>query len=203
MFRIISILIGYFIGCFQTAFLVGKVTHAIDIRKYGSGNAGTTNVLRVLGWKAGLATFIGDLLKGIIGVTICKLIWPEMSLLAGLYAGAAVVAGHNWPVFLGFKGGKGIASTVGAMLALDFRIGLILILIMVCIVGITRYVSLGSIIMSLSIPILLIIFYPNEKEIFFVGTYLTLSALLRHRSNIKRLLEKKESKLGEQPKLIK
>ncbi|NMA83130.1 MAG: glycerol-3-phosphate 1-O-acyltransferase PlsY [Epulopiscium sp.] len=200
MFRIISILIGYFIGCFQTAFLVGKMSHHIDIRKHGSGNAGTTNVIRVLGWKAGILTFLGDLLKAIVAVIICRWLWPDSSLLAGVYGGAAVVIGHNWPLFLGFKGGKGIASTVGVLLALDWRLGLIAILTMICIIGITRYVSLGAIVMVSLIPITLLLFYPNENEVFCIGLFLMLSALIRHRSNIYRLVTKTESKLGYQSK---
>ncbi|NLP46149.1 MAG: glycerol-3-phosphate 1-O-acyltransferase PlsY [Epulopiscium sp.] len=195
MFRLLSVLIGYFIGCFQTAFLVGKLSHKIDIRNHGSGNAGTTNVVRVLGWKAGFATFLGDFLKGILGVLVCKMIWPETNSLAGLYAGLAVVIGHNWPIFLGFKGGKGIASTVGALLAFDWRIGIILIIIMICIVGITRYVSLGSIVLAISIPILMIIFYPKEHEFIYIAITFMLFALWRHRSNIKRLINRTESKL--------
>lgn len=196
MFRIICIIIGYFIGCFQTAYILGKVVQKIDIRKYGSGNAGTTNVIRVMGWKAGIVTFIGDLLKGILAVVICKLLFPDYPS-AGLYAGLAAVIGHNWPVFLAFKGGKGIATTVGILLAFDYKIGFICIIIMGAVIFITRFVSLGSIIMAISIPILFTIFGDINYELIMIAVLLMCSALFRHKSNIGRLLSGKESKLGQ------
>ncbi|NLK97039.1 glycerol-3-phosphate 1-O-acyltransferase PlsY [Defluviitalea saccharophila] len=196
MFRIICIVIGYLIGCFQTAYILGKTVKKIDIRQFGSGNAGTTNVIRVMGWKSGIITFIGDLLKGILAVVICKLIFPDQ-VAAGLYAGAAAVAGHNWPVFLKFKGGKGIATTIGILLAFDYRIGIICAVIMAVVIFITRFVSLGSILMAISIPILFSIFWKTNYELMILGVFLMGSALLRHRTNIERLLSGKESKLGQ------
>lgn len=196
MFRVACIIIGYIIGCFQTAYILGKMVQKIDIRKFGSGNAGTTNVIRVMGWKAGIITFIGDLLKGIIAVVLCRLIFPN-NAFAGLYGGVAAVIGHNWPVFLGFRGGKGIATTIGILLAFDYRIGFICIAIMIAVLGITRFVSLGSIIMSISIPILLAIFWGLNYEIILLGIFLMISALVRHRTNIERLLTGRETKLGQ------
>ncbi|WP_064505494.1 glycerol-3-phosphate 1-O-acyltransferase PlsY [Defluviitalea phaphyphila] len=195
MFRIICILIGYIIGCFQTAYILGRALQKIDIRNFGSGNAGTTNVIRVMGWKAGVITFIGDLLKGIIVVMLCKLIFPN-NPLALLYGGIAAVIGHNWPVFLNFRGGKGIATTMGILLSFDYKIGLICIGIMILIIGITRFVSLGSIIMAIAIPILFSIFWKGNYEILLLGIFLMISALVRHRTNIKRLLTGEETKLG-------
>lgn len=195
MFRMICILVGYFLGCFQTAYIIGKKVQKIDIRKYGSGNAGTTNVIRVMGWKVGIITFIGDFLKGIIAVLLCKLFFPNHPM-AGLYAGIATVIGHNWPAFLGFKGGKGIAATLGALLAFDYRMGFICAGIMIIILLITRYVSLGSIIMSISVPVLLFVFYKNNYEMIILGSLFTFSALFRHRFNIERLFTGKETKLG-------
>jgi glycerol-3-phosphate acyltransferase PlsY len=196
MFRIGCIIIGYLIGCFQTAYLVGKLGRHIDIREFGSGNAGTTNVIRVMGWKAGIITFIGDFFKAVIAVRLCMAIWSDSSAIAGLYAGSAVIIGHNWPVFLNFKGGKGIASTIGVLLALDFRIGLIAAGVLAITIFISRYVSLGSIVMAISIPVLFIIFSPHYENIL-LGVFLMSSALYRHRSNIKRLLSGAESKLGQ------
>jgi len=196
MFRLLCILIGYFIGCFQTAYILGKTVRKIDIRQFGSGNAGTTNVIRVMGWKSGIITFAGDLLKGILAVLICKMIFPE-NLSAALYAGCAAVAGHNWPVFLKFKGGKGIATTIGILLAFDFKIGIICAAIMAIVILITRFVSLGSILMAISIPVLFSIFWRSNYELMILALLLMGSALFRHRTNIERLLSGKESKLGQ------
>ncbi|MCT4544188.1 MAG: glycerol-3-phosphate 1-O-acyltransferase PlsY [Vallitalea sp.] len=191
---IISLLVGYLIGCFQSAYIISRIKGKLDIRKYGSGNAGTTNVIRVIGWKAGIVTFIIDVCKAALGVYICTLIFKDT--LMGYYAGVGVVMGHNWPVFLGFKGGKGIAATIGLLLVVDIRIGLIVIGIMAIIIGISKYVSLGSITMAISIPILMAIFYIDSPQYIILGTILMIFALFNHRTNIKRLLSGKENKLG-------
>ena len=132
--RIISVAIGYIFGLFQTGYLYGK-SKGIDIRTQGSGNAGTTNSLRVLGAKAGAITFIGDLLKAILAVLVVHFIFkdidPEYTKLYELYAGFGAVLGHNFPFFLKFKGGKGVATTGGVMFALDPRMALICILFFV------------------------------------------------------------------------
>lgn len=116
MIRIVCLAIGYCFGLFQTAFIYGKM-HGIDIREKGSGNAGTTNALRVLGKKAGLIVFLGDALKAVFAMVLVHFLFenshPEMGALLRIYAGAGVVLGHNFPFYMGFKGGKGIAATGG------------------------------------------------------------------------------------------
>ncbi|GKX31734.1 glycerol-3-phosphate acyltransferase [Vallitalea longa] len=191
---IASLLIGYLIGCFQSAYIISRVKGQLDIRKYGSGNAGTTNVIRVVGWKAGIITFFMDVCKAVIGVLVCSFIFDDV--LMGYYAGVGVVIGHNWPVFLGFRGGKGIAATIGLLLAVDVRIGLIIIALMAVVIFISRYVSLGSILMAISIPILMAIFHTDTPEYIILGVILMISALYKHRANIKRLLNGTENKLG-------
>jgi glycerol-3-phosphate acyltransferase PlsY len=193
VYRLISIVIGYFFGCFQSAFIIGKIREHIDIREYGSGNSGTTNAIRVMGWRLGLLTFLGDFIKAIVAVLIVTYLYD--SSIAGLYAGLGVIIGHNWPVFLKFKGGKGIASTVGMLYGVDYRIGISVMLIMIIVVGITRFVSLGSILMAISIPILMYVFV-GRIEYVIVGGVLAIFALYRHKSNIKRLLAGNENKLG-------
>lgn len=193
MYRIVSLLIGYLFGCFQTAFIIGKSKEHIDIREYGSGNSGTTNAIRVMGWKLGLLTFLGDFLKAITAVLVVSYLYD--SSLAGLYAGIGVVMGHNWPIFLKFKGGKGIASTIGMLYGVDWRIGIFVMLIMIIVIGISKYVSLGSILMAVSIPILMYVFV-GKVEYVIAGSVLTVFALYRHRSNIKRLMAGNENKLG-------
>ena len=193
MYRVISIVLGYFIGCFQTAFILGKTKEHIDIREYGSGNSGTTNAIRVMGWKMGILTFFGDFLKALIAVLVATHYFQNP--IAGLYAGIGVVVGHDWPVFLKFKGGKGIASTIGLLYGIDWRVGLIVTIIMASIIGISKYVSLGSVFMAISIPILLFIFV-GRMEFVIGGALLTAIALYRHKSNIGRLLSGTENKLG-------
>jgi glycerol-3-phosphate acyltransferase PlsY len=134
--RIIALLIGYGFGLFQTGYLYGK-SKGIDIRQQGSGNAGTTNSLRVLGWKAGIITFAGDLLKAVFAVLLVKLIFH------GTYAGFGTVLGHNFPCYLQFRGGKGIACTTGVILAVCPPAVICCAVGFLIIVGITRYVSVA------------------------------------------------------------
>lgn len=185
--------IGYLIGNFQTAVIIGKLFSKIDIRNHGSGNAGTTNVIRVLGWKAGVATFLGDFFKAFIAVILCgRLIGDHTAA----YAALGAVLGHNWPVFLGFRGGKGIASTVGALAAIQFSIALLFSGILLGVIIITRYVSLGSIIAAISLPFLFAWIKPSYDTIA-LGIVLCILALYKHKDNIKRLIKKQEKKIGE------
>ena len=128
MFRLICIAIGYFIGCIQTAFIMGKLCKT-DLSKKGSGNLGTTNALRVLGFKAGAVTFIGDILKGVVSFIIARWLFPDMGVLAGIYACAGTILGHDFPFYLHFKGGKGIAATIGLVLCIGFTESMPLMLI--------------------------------------------------------------------------
>jgi acyl phosphate:glycerol-3-phosphate acyltransferase len=192
--RIISMIIGYLIGCINFAYIIGRFHDHIDIRNYGSGNSGTTNAIRVMGWKLGALTFLGDFLKSIVAYFLTALIFE--SSIVGIYAGFGVVVGHNWPVFLKFKGGKGIASTLGLIYAVDYRAGLIMTLIMFLIIYATKYVSVGSLIMAVSMPILFYYFKAYNLEFLIVGIILMIIAIFRHLANIKRLLKGTENKLG-------
>lgn len=151
--RILALVCGYFFGTFQTGYIYGKC-HGIDIREHGSGNSGTTNTLRTLGWKAGAVTFLGDLFKAIIVVVIFHFIYintyPECVKCIELYAGFGAVLGHNFPWFLKFKGGKGIACTAGVILAVCPIAAPVCLILFVGAVVITRYVSLGSILIVLA-----------------------------------------------------
>lgn len=205
MERIICLLIGYLFGIIQTGFIYGKIKH-IDIRKHGSGNAGATNALRTLGWKAGATTFTGDALKAVAAVLIAKLIFadsPQVMLL-GLYAGMGVVLGHNYPFYLKFKGGKGIASTVGLMLATDPVIFLTILAIFLVIFLTTKYVSLGSLVCVLVFAVEFIIFGQMGKygvdanqlyEMYGLAIFLAALGWWRHRANIQRLLKGTENKI--------
>ncbi|HWQ29484.1 MAG TPA: glycerol-3-phosphate 1-O-acyltransferase PlsY [Negativicutes bacterium] len=184
--------IAYLLGNFATAYVVAKAAGKIDIRKFGSGNAGSTNVLRVLGVKAAILVFAGDVLKGVAAVLIGRyLAGSNGALLAGIL----VVIGHNWPIVLGGKGGKGIATTIGVMLAIDPLIVLFIVVIGVIIIAATRYVSLASVTGVIIFPISMIV---TKKPLEYIVFSLILSgmALFKHRSNIGRLINGTESKIG-------
>lgn len=195
VFKLICICIGYLIGCIQSAYFVGKVMH-VDIRKHGSGNLGSTNVLRVLGKRAGLITFICDILKAVIAYWLCRYIFKQEGQMAGLYACFGVVLGHDFPFYLKFKGGKGIASMIGMMLCIGIMPPAALAVFAVGIAGLfTRYVSVGSIVFSASIPLALYLF-GYGAEFVAVTAVLAILAIYRHRANIKRLINGTENKLG-------
>lgn len=213
--RIICLLGGYLFGLLQTSYIYGKM-NGIDIRDYGSGNAGTTNALRVLGKKAGLVVFLGDFCKAIAAVVLTRIIisnfYPNEVYLFIAYSGLGAVLGHNFPFYLGFRGGKGIAATAGVVLGfLDPVIIFVCLLAFVTVVAITRYVSLGSIIMVTCFATLYTLFALNGKYPFDLENSVSHNAMLesaivvigmacmaiyRHRANIKRLINHEENKLG-------
>lgn len=206
--RLLALGIGYIFGLFQTGYIYGK-SKGIDIRSEGSGNAGTTNSLRVLGWKAGLITFLGDLFKAIFAVVVVNLLfkgsYPQQVKVLELYAGFGAVLGHNFPCYLKFKGGKGIACTSGMILAVCPLAAPICLVLFVASVAITRYVSLGSILVVIAYIIQVITFgqmgYLGLEsgylpEFYIVSACFVLMALWRHRENIKRLLTGTENKFG-------
>lgn len=202
MYKLICIVIGYFIGCIQSAYLVGKLMGHIDIRQYGSGNAGSTNVLRVMGKKAALFTFISDVLKPLVAILICRIIFKDEPRIAVvLYSGLGVILGHIWPVFLKFKGGKGVASAVSLIYfgLLDWKVTCIIIVLWIVSVSITKYVSLGSVLFSISIPILFALFNYNIEYIS-IGAIIMALIVYKHIPNIKRLINGTESKLGSKSK---
>jgi acyl phosphate:glycerol-3-phosphate acyltransferase len=202
---LICLIIGYGFGCFSTSYVIGKLNH-IDIRNYGSGNAGTTNALRTLGWKAGLLTFVGDAIKAIIPILLVRYFVNTDGILdhlLPLYTGLGVVLGHNFPVWLNFKGGKGIAATGGVMFAFDWRLGIVAFGIFIIITAVTRYVSLGSLIIAIIFPVWMLILYPGNIHMLIVSLVFTISAFYKHRSNIKRLLNGTENKIGQKVQIEK
>ena len=206
IYAVLVLAIGYLFGCFQTGYFVGKL-NKIDIRDYGSGNAGTTNVLRTLGFPWALITFLGDALKGLIWLLLVKNfvapMAPEMDVnVFCLLAGLGAVLGHNYPFELQFKGGKGIATSVAIMLGFDWRIGLIGILVFLVVCIPTRYVSLSSLCFAASLPITCLIFYPGKWIYLALIMIFTFSAFYRHKANIVRLMNGTESKIGQKAKKI-
>ncbi|OUP50560.1 glycerol-3-phosphate 1-O-acyltransferase PlsY [Lachnoclostridium sp. An181] len=207
MERIICILIGYICGLLQTGYLYGKFHH-MDIRKYGSGNAGTTNALRTLGWKAGVITFLGDCFKCVLAVVLVRLIFghshEEILPMLSMYAGMGAVLGHNFPFYLKFKGGKGIAATAGLFLATNIWMALIAFAVFLVIVGITRYVSVGSIALVVLFVIEVVVYGQSGGfgisgtplyEMYGIAVFLMVLAVYKHRTNIKRLCNGTENKL--------
>lgn len=195
---LIIIVIAYLLGNISTSYIVAKRLAGVDIRTQGSGNAGSTNVLRTLGKKAGALTFVGDVLKGLIAVLIARLIAYSVHMdqsTCAYLAVVAVVLGHNYPVFLGFKGGKGVATSLGSMLGMNPLIALICLGFFIIIVAITKYVSLGSILGIGLSPIIMLINH-NTKGVL-ITLFLTISVIITHKENIKRLLNGTERKIGE------
>lgn len=187
------IILPYIIGCFSSAYIIGKAFKKIDIRNFGSGNVGSTNALRVMGAKLGIFTFLLDILKGVVAVYIGRFILGE---IGGLIAGLSVVIGHNWPVFIGFKGGKGVATSIGVLLTLFGIIIFIPLIITLIIILISKYVSLGSLSFLVLTPIVYwIIAKPFDIRYFLLSLALAMLGIIRHKENIKRLINGNESKI--------
>ena len=206
MERVICLIIGYVFGLFQTAFIYGKL-HGIDIREHGSGNAGTTNTLRVLGTKAGLIVLAGDILKCILAIVISGLIFgvshPDEIYLLKLYAAAGAILGHNFPFYLHFRGGKGIAATAGLILSFHIAFLPMGVIIFFGTFFLTHYVSLGSLLVYAGLMIEMVVagqaglFGASQavlNEMYIVTALLTILAYYKHRENIGRLLKGTERK---------
>jgi glycerol-3-phosphate acyltransferase PlsY len=207
MERILCLLIGYVCGLFQTSYLIGKKNN-IDIREQGSGNAGTTNALRTLGKKAGALTLLGDCLKCIVAMSLAKLLFAgncrEILPLLTLYAAAGCILGHNFPFYLGFRGGKGVAASVGCILFFDWKIFLICAVVFFGLFFLKHYVSLCSLTSYLTAFAAMVIFgqmgyygmdFAHRMELYVLMACLTVLAFYRHRANIVRLLNGTESKI--------
>ena len=192
MNHIIILLIGYFIGSISSSYLIGKLSGNIDIRQHGSGNLGATNAFRVLGLKAGVGVFVADLLKGVVAALIGMWIAGD---IGGLVGGLAAVLGHNWPVFLGFRGGKGVATSMGLIFTLFPWIGLILVAVGFIVILVSRYVSLASLIGSFLFPVLVAVFGYDQLYVI-ISIILAGLAIFRHKSNIMRLAQGKENKIS-------
>jgi len=189
--------LSYLIGSIPFSYLIPKWIGKIDIRLHGSGNTGTTNVVRTLGMKVGVLAFIGDFLKGLIP-TLIGLIW--LGEIGGITGALLSVIGHCYPVWLKFKGGKGVATSAGVMLVLLPDLFVMLLLVQFAVIFLTRYMSLASIISACLLPVLSFVFSKSMPLLAF-SIALGLFVIYRHRSNLKRLIQGTESKLGKKPKL--
>ena len=204
--RIVCLAIGYVFGLFQTAYIVGR-TRGIDIREHGSGNSGTTNAMRILGKKAGLIVFLGDVLKSLLALLLVGFLFgkthPEAGYLLKTWTFAGVVLGHDYPFYMGFRGGKGVAVMAGYVFGFHWSFILPGILMFFIPYLITGYVSLGSLILYLGLFIQLVIegtrgvfdiSGPMLTELIVIQGLLTAMAWYRHRANIGRLLSGTERK---------
>lgn len=190
---IISALIGYFSGCFQTAYIVGKYFKKIDIREHGSNNAGASNVTTIMGWKFGIITALIDISKAILAILLVRFLFPGSQDLV-FVAGAAVILGHIFPVFLKFKGGKGLASLVGMLLAVDIKIALLIMAAIAIITLVTDYIAIGALTAYSIVPLFTFLSdYP--KFCTMLALMLVLLAFYKHQINIVRIMHHEEKGL--------
>jgi len=193
--------LAYLLGSIPAAVWIGRRFHNIDVRQHGSGNAGTTNVIRVLGWKTGIPVLLIDIAKGWLAASLpvfFKLAEPESSLLINLQiiAGMTAILGHIFPVFAGFKGGKGVATVFGALLALHPLLTLCSMGVFLIILLITGIVSVSSMSAGLSFPIFLLFVFGTPSLMFKIfSIFVAIALLVTHRKNIGRLIRGEESKL--------
>lgn len=187
----ITVILAYVIGNLSPSYVLGKLAKDIDIRDHGSGNAGTTNVLRVMGKKFAALTFLVDALKGVLAVILIRYFFGEnYAMVAGIF----VVIGHNWPVILKFKGGKGVATSIGLILVINPLYGLVAIIIGIATLLKSKIVSLASMVGIVSFAILVLIF--NRDQAIFALVLATMT-LYRHKDNIQRLMRGEEKTISE------
>jgi len=201
MKEFILIILAYLIGSIPTAIIVSKVFFNIDIRDYGSGNMGATNTFRVLGPKFGTIVMVGDMLKGILAVALYNLLpyyltneLDRTNLMIGL--GLAAVLGHIYPIWAGFRGGKGVATLFGMVLAIQPIVAINCVGVFLLVLYLTRYVSLSSIIAGVALPICVLWIY-NEQEVFYRVFAVAVACLivLTHQKNISRLIKGNEGRV--------
>jgi glycerol-3-phosphate acyltransferase PlsY len=195
-----SILVGlfaYILGSIPFSYLFGRIFQNIDLREHGSGNVGTTNALRVLGWKLGLLTLLFDMLKGFIAVWVTKRYFTECSLIV---PSLAVILGHTFTIFLKFKGGKGVATSAGVFAALIPLSFLLALLVFIVVTTIFKYVSLGSILAALTLStVQFVVFIRSglqDPVYFILALLVTILIIVKHRENILRLLNGTENKIS-------
>jgi glycerol-3-phosphate acyltransferase PlsY len=180
------------LGNFSSAIIIGKIFLKKDVRDYGSGNAGATNAVRAFGARVGLVVFLLDVFKGVLAVMIGRYIEPS---LGQYFAGIFVIMGHNWPAALKFKGGKGIATSIGVMLPINPLVALICVAVGLILIVLTKIVSIGSIAGVVLAPVVVLVFVrPIDTKLLVLTCAVSAMAIFRHRSNISRLLKGEENK---------
>lgn len=197
----LAIVAAYLTGSIPTSFLAGKIIRGIDLRNHGSGNLGATNAFRVLGWKTGLAVLFVDIMKGVIPVVFFPLIVfksgftginvQNMALIMGLFA----IIGHIFTIFMHFRGGKGVATSIGVFAALAPFAFLIVLPVCVGLIALTRYVSAGSLAGAILLPLSVILIYSDRIPLIMFSVMIGIIIVIRHRANIQRLLKGNENKI--------
>ncbi|AOZ91385.1 glycerol-3-phosphate 1-O-acyltransferase PlsY [Paenibacillus crassostreae] len=195
LIQIITLTICYLLGSISFSVLLAKMLKGIDIRQYGSGNAGATNTLRVLGKGPAIVVLLLDVLKGIVAVWIGKWLGGDEAWIPAL-CGIAAIMGHNWPIYFNFRGGKGVATTIGVMATLSFLPALLAGIIAIISIVLTRYVSLGSLILVLLTPVFLLILGGYPQPVFWTSIIIAIFVFWRHRSNIVKIVQHRENKIG-------
>lgn len=194
----ISVVIAYLLGSLNFSIIISKLLLKKDIRDFGSGNAGSTNSLRVMGGKKTILVLLGDILKGFVAIIICMLICDDETMgIAKVASGIACVLGHSFPVYFGFRGGKGVLTTAAVGAFIDWRVCLTALAIFFVVVAISKFVSLGSIITMCSLPLLFYL-YGGENVVpnIWFGFVIAVLVVFLHRGNIKRLIAGTENKLS-------
>lgn len=192
---ILAGVIGYLLGNISSGYLVGKAYGLRDIRKHGSGNSGTTNVLRTLGWLPSVLTLVGDCLKGFVACLVGRALAGDWGLLIG---GLCAILGHDFPVLMGFRGGKGIATSLGLIIAINPWLALALLVVQIIAVALTRYMSIASLITTVAFPICAAIMERGRENypLFVVAACIASAlSLFGHRGNIQRLINGEENRL--------
>jgi glycerol-3-phosphate acyltransferase PlsY len=198
---ILGLIASYLVGSIPFGYIAGRVLKGIDVRNFGSGNVGATNVLRTLGKGPGIVVLLLDVGKGLasvlgIGSLVVRLAWPLSPFMVKALCGAAAIVGHDFPVFLRFRGGKGVATGLGVFLGVAPVYTPLALVAFAVAVGVTRYVSVGSLVLAASLPVLVVIFRQSE---WYIGlsVFWLVSVIYLHRENIRRLLRREERRIGQ------
>ena len=192
--KVLFAVLSYLLGAVPTGYLVFKLSERKDIREFGSQNIGATNVLRLKGLKLAVPVVLADVLKGFLPAFLAFRLFGDLRL--ALIASFLAVIGHCYPVYIRFRGGKGVATTVGAAAALAFAPFLVSVTVFLVVVGLTRYISLSSILAVISFPVFVHVFGGGVETVAW-GAAIAVLVILKHRANIGRLLAGRERKLGE------
>ena len=207
LYVLIAVIFAYILGSIPSAVWAGRLFHGIDVREHGSGNAGATNVIRVLGWQTGVPVLLFDMVKGCLAALIPRLfhLAPEESALLvnlQILTGFAAIIGHIFPVFAGFRGGKGVATMFGILVAIHPAVTLVCLGVFLAVFLITGIVSVSSMTAGIAFPVFLLTVFNTPSLLFKIfSVFVAIALLITHRKNIRRLLKGEEKKLfGKKPK---
>lgn len=190
---IVSMIFAYLLGSISSSFIAGKMVSGVDIREHGSGNAGATNILRVIGWRVALVVLFADLVKGVLAISFAHLA-TNGSFNAMALSGLSAIIGHNWPVYFGFRGGKGVATTIGVLFTLSFFPALYAALAALVLLLTLRYVSLAALVFVALTPIFQIAMHTHGSFVW-ISVIIAAMAFWRHRGNIERLMKGREPRV--------